>query len=506
MNVEINIPVEYREDPIAPDVQVENYKYTYQQKMNNVKDQYDTGTLIQIVMDNMANVFEKALPENAMIVSVAGTEDMLVKKAKFIEALRRHDDQLAVIAFTNQTVKQSTDGQNLSQHVPENNQVSKDVTNKMTTNNIQNDKTKLTNQTQSESEPSHIESNKSNHSVSVKQPCFVDVQTVAHGHYHPVDISTTDIKDDNYVDGIGISKIHRILWKDIKPLIIKHSDLIFEKQSLITLVPGNGSLTANRRATLAKNSGLEPSDITDWDDKLLGRIESEDNFYNVYIICRPESKNADNKDEQLSETSADKLTTVKSPSSSDVTIGQSVQKTSQVKSEEQKMTQQTNNTQDLNSMFKAFVPQNKTTQIQPNVSNMNQGTQTNNLSAQSMQNSESVINEPTSVSKQNNTNDKLLKAVYDKLTTLSEAVDQYQNTADKAFTLAMLANELDTSSLPEQFIIWAKNCQKDDQSRVNGIIYLVEQLQKGTLKQNMPALAQPDIFLSAIEFLAHKKD
>ena len=30
MNVEINIPVEYREDPIAPDVQVENYKYTYQ--------------------------------------------------------------------------------------------------------------------------------------------------------------------------------------------------------------------------------------------------------------------------------------------------------------------------------------------------------------------------------------------------------------------------------------------------------------------------------------------
>ena len=121
MNVEINIPVEYREDPIAPDVQVENYKYTYQQKMNNVKDQYDTGTLIQIVMDNMANVFEKALPENAMIVSVAGTEDMLVKKTKFIEALRRHDDQLAVIAFTNQTVKQSTDGQNLLQHVPENN-------------------------------------------------------------------------------------------------------------------------------------------------------------------------------------------------------------------------------------------------------------------------------------------------------------------------------------------------------------------------------------------------
>lgn len=506
MNVEINIPVEYREDPIAPDVQVENYKYTYQQKMNNVKDQYDTGTLIQIVMDNMANVFEKALPENAMIVSVAGTEDMLVKKAKFIEVLRRHDDQLAVIAFTNQTVKQSTDGQNLLQHVPENNQVSKDVTNKMTTNNIQNDKTKLTNQTQSEPEPSPIESNKSKPSLSAKQPCFVDVQTVAHGHYHPVDISTTDIKDDNYVDGIGISKIHRILWKDIKPLIIKHSDLIFEKQSLITLVPGNGSLTANRRAALAKNSGLEPSDITDWTDKLLGRIESEDNFYNVYIICRPESENADNKDEQLSETSLDNLTTVKSPSSSDVNIGQPVQKTSQVKSEEQKMTQQTNNTQDLNSMFKAFVPQNTTTQSQPSVSNMNQGTQTNNLSAQSMQNSESVINEPTSVSNQNNTNDKLLKDVYEKLTTLSEAVNQYQDTADKAFTLAMLANELDTSSLPEQFIMWAKNCQKDDQSRVNGIIYLVEQLQKGTLKQNMPALAQPDIFLLAIEFLAHKKD
>lgn len=514
MNVHVKIPIKYRSDPIDPDVK----SIIFDWKQDNVDKAYNQGQLMADVMDKLADFLDK-LPDTAMIIQMSNI-DMLHKKQEIINYLRRHDDQLSVTIFNENTVTQSKDG-TLSKHenkpaLQNDNQEKEEKMPEENTNteNVTAQKAQETNQDLAKTE------------FHRNYPLFVHVQKQGKHSYDPYDLNHQVPDDDDYINAIGISHIKRCQWKDIKNIVKNNINLIFKNP--LGILPVNGSLTDNRRKTIAQNSGLDIDKVQNVESKNLGILESTENDNHqiigklVVLILKPMTSEPKTQNQKENEEKQALIDSEANDIKQAITEANNKDEKEQVNEAPQQKEKEHNvkmNNDLGNDIFQAFTPEgsksNTNQSVQNNASNQTWNTAQNTTESQNpfeVMNQNNTQTFPTTANQSANAkldNDALIKAMNDtadhiiaRIDALKADLNKYQKTADSAFTLAAVANDVDTSDLPEQFIAWAKTQVKNDATRANAIFMITKEIQNPNPRGFCQELRDPSKFVRAVEYLS----
>lgn len=513
MNVYVKIPIKYRDDPIDPDVKSTVFEF----KQNNADQAYQQGQLIADVMDKIADFLDK-LPNTAMIIQMSNT-DMLHKKQEIINYLRRHDDQLSVTIFNENTVTQSNEGAPKTQPSKLDNKQEKEE--KMSENK-ENESVESENTTAQNEQVSEQNAQKADETGFHRNyPLFVHVQKQGKHSYDPYDLNHQVPDDNDYINAIGMSHIKRCRWKDIKSILKDNIDLIFKNP--LGILPVNGSLTDNRRKTIAQNSGLETDKVKDVEFKNLGILESNaDGTHQiigklVVLILKPitpEPKTQNQKENEKKQALVDSETDDVKQAIADADAKDEAEQASRPQEKEKEQPTKMNN--DLgNDIFKTFVPEG-TNANQVTSSNTQQANntfsnaQSNTSKSQNPFDAMEQSNTQTFPNSSSSTNNSLTTEAINKATSdiiariddLKNDLATYQKTADRAFTLAAVANDVDTSNLPVQFISWARTQVKDDATRANAIFMITKEIQKQNPAGFCQELRDPSKYVRAVEYLS----
>lgn len=515
MNVHVKIPIKYRDDPIDPDVKSTIFDFS----QNNVDQAYNQGQLMADVMDKMADFLDN-LPDTSMIIQMSNV-DMLHKKQEIINYLRRHDDQLSVTIFNENTVTQSKDGDTQTNenkpYLPDNNQEKdKKMSEEKETTNIENHAVQKQDPNQ-EKEVTEFQRN---------YPLFVHVQKHGKHSYDPYDLNHQAPDDNDFVNAIGMSHIKRCQWKDIKKIVKNNIDLVFKNP--LGILPVNGSLTNNRRKTIAQNSGLNVEKVQDVESKNLGILESDENGNHQIIgklvvlilkplVSEPKTQNQKENEEKQALIDSEANDIRKAISEADDKDEKEQENQSQ---QEREQTPKMNN--DLgNDIFKAFVPEGSNSNNSQSTQNSAQSSSnafTNSKESSNAQNPFDAMEQSNTQTFQTETsnsnaldanNKELMQAMNDVKNSIIAKIDEvksdlstYQKTADHAFTLAAVANDVDTSNLSAQFISWAKTQVKDDATKANAIFMITNEIQKPNPRGFCQELRDPSKFVRAVEYLS----
>lgn len=465
MKFAINIPFTYRGDPIDPDSKAINYQKTTE----TTQEDFSKGIFLHNLMDDISRFLAQSVPQDAVIEHVANT-DVNQPSSVVIEGYDRHDDFLAKHTFNNQTTvlldnsvatpaQENQSVQTTQLKTKEKSTKPVQMENNMTEDNISEDNTK------------------SDDTSLPSTPCFVTLRQKGKSHGEPYNITKDKIPEDAILCGIADTAIKEVPWLNAKDIVFKNAKILFNNDTVVGLVPSNFSLTDTQYERIAKESEEDVNDLKDKRPLNLGTIKGTKTSYKLIAFV--------NKNEKLSSEL-------------------------QEKEEKPKMSESQQN------IFADFVPNNNNKATQPapqqalsTPSNNNwqnsqpqSNNQTQSISSINVASDKSPFNE----GKDSNDVFNGLKYVNQRIDTIIKKLDAYQKTADDAYTVAMLANEVDTKDLSPKTISWIKEARSQGENGVaNAVVNLVGSMNN---KQNLDPEMQKELsdvnsFLQIIRALVH---
>lgn len=269
--MEKSIPIIYHDDPLDPDDKVFNYHVTLEPDSN---EDYFTGKEIGIQMQAIAFALTKNLPQTATIINVNGVDMHVLSLPTFIKILNCADDHMASILFKKDQNENTDDELQETEPASMNNSQPVQVQNAMPNNT-----------------PAQIQKEPRMTTLQL-----INVQVKKGGAFAPFNLGNGDEPEpENKINSIGRSKLqYPIYWKDAKPLIEKHHDVIFNNP--IGLAPANAHVTANRIKSFSKDCGLEDNALSTYESSLLDVVQAVNgNTYNVWIFTKDDEEPANNE-------------------------------------------------------------------------------------------------------------------------------------------------------------------------------------------------------------------
>lgn len=456
--INLNIPIKYYEDPISPN----ELTFAYVKSINVNEQEYYSGQLLNNVMEDIAKEVEQSIPDKALIIKV-GTGETRFTKVQLIQMLMYHDDQLAAFMFKqgdsnvvleDKSENSDDESASTSTSVASNSEAS---TEKQFNNNESNAK---------QTEPLQI----------------VHVQKSGHRLYSPIDLAKEVPDDVDYINQIGMSRLtYRFHWSDIKDIIKANIDKIFTNPIAVLL--DNSSITANRRKKFAVNTGFDDNGLDNYYDEEIGTFDSEGKSYKLVVFYEKHASNSNKQEETKEKKEMNNANDIFKPfnSENNTTVTENVTSATDVKNpfSNTQQVQQPANQQPVNQSTQAPVSNQPVKPVPAD----------NKEVLEKLSNIENMLK---SIHTQNETSHK----------ETVERLDQYQKTADEAYTLSVMANQVDYDGIPEDITNEIKSARKSgtETALANCAFQVTELIKGGTRKDLLDAA----LYLKILTAISHE--